>query len=133
MILGGDTLTDDEVRALIVQGARYDGIVVDEDVNLRIVPSDWPGIHGNHSCKPNLWMTGVVEISARWDIAQGDEVVTDYATYTMSPDWSMACACASSLCRGVVTGDDWQRSDLRERYAGHFAPVIARRLQARSS
>ena len=128
MILGGDTLTDEEVRALISRGTRYDGIVLNQNVNLRIQPSDWAGIHGNHSCDPNLWMSGLVEISTLRDLAEGEEAVADYSSYTMSPDWSMACSCGSPLCRGVVTGDDWRRLDLQDRYAGHFAPAIARRI-----
>jgi hypothetical protein len=128
MVLGGETTSDDEVRGLIARGDRYDGIALGQDVNLRIKPGDWPGIHGNHSCDPNLWLTGLVQVSTRRDVDEGEEVVADYATYTMSPDWSMSCSCGSPLCRGVVTGDDWRRPDLQARYFGHFAPVIARRI-----
>jgi hypothetical protein len=128
MILGGDTLTDEEVRELISRGTRYDGIVVDDNMNLRIQPSDWAGIHGNHSCDPNLWMSDLALISTRRDLAEGEEALADYATYTMAADWSMDCSCGSSLCRGTVTGDDWRRTDLQDRYAGHFAPAIARRM-----
>jgi hypothetical protein len=128
MILGGESITDADVRELIARRERYDGIVLDHDVNLRIEPSDWPGIHGNHSCDPNVWMTGLVEISTRRDLAEGEEAVADYSSYTTSPDWSMACSCGSPLCRGVVTGDDWRRPELQDRYAGHFAPAVARRI-----
>ena len=130
MKLGGETMTDADVRELIARRERYDGIVVGSDANLHIKPSDWPGIYGNHSCDPNLWMTGLVEISTRRDLAEGEEAVADYSSYTMSADWSMACCCGSPLCRGVVTGDDWRRPDLQDRYAGHFAPAIARRIDS---
>jgi hypothetical protein len=128
LVLGGDRLTDAEVRDLIARGERYDGIVLDENVNLRIRPADWPGIHGNHSCDPNLWLIGPVTMTLRRDVEAGDELVSDYATYTMTPEWSMPCACGSPCCRSVVTGDDWRRADLQERYAGHVADPIARRI-----
>jgi uncharacterized protein len=97
MRLGGVRLTDGEVHRQIANGERYDGILIGENLNLQIEPRDWPGIHGNHSCDPNLWLTGPVEISARCDIDADQEVSTDYAIYTMTSDWSMPCSCGSPL------------------------------------
>jgi len=128
MVLGGDTLSDEQVRELLARGERYDGILIEDDVNLRIRPPDWPGIHGNHSCDPNLWLTAPAELGARRPIEAGDEVTSDYATYTMAPAWRLRCNCGSALCRGTITGDDRRRSELQERYAGHFATPIARRI-----
>jgi hypothetical protein len=132
MRLGGDMVSDAEVRQEIDRGERYDGIVLDEGLNLRIRPADWPGIHGNHSCDPNVWLVGASELAARHAIAKDEEVVSDYATYTMASDWSMDCVCRSDACRGRVTGDDWRRSELQQRYAGHFAPPIARLIASGS-
>lgn len=129
MVLGGDTLSDTEVRDMIGRGQRYDGIILDEDLNLLIKPSDWPGVHGNHSCDPNLWLTPPVDIVARRGIDVGDEVHTDYAMYTMTPAWRMVCSCGSVLCRATVSGDDWRRPDLQDRYGGHFANPIARCIE----
>jgi hypothetical protein len=130
MRLGGEVVTDAEVRDAIARGERYDGIVLDDDRNLRLEPPDWPGIHGNHSCDPNLWLLPPVAIVASREIERGGEACSDYATYSMSPHWRMACRCASPMCRGTVTGDDWRRRDLQDRYAGHFAAPIARRIAA---
>lgn len=66
LVLGGGTLTDAEVQAMIDRGERYDGIALGSDLNLRIEPRDWPGIHGNHSCDPNLWMLSAVTLVTRW-------------------------------------------------------------------
>jgi uncharacterized protein len=128
MRLGGDTVSDAEVRRQMARGERYDGIVLEEDLNLRIKPPDWPGIHGNHSCDPNLWLAGSLEMAARRDIEVGEEVSSDYAAYTLTPDWSMDCACGSRLCRGRVTGNDWRQPALQKRYEGHFARPIGRRI-----
>jgi uncharacterized protein len=33
----------------------------------------------------------------------------------------MECRCAAAACRGVVTGTDWTRTDLQERYRSWFS------------
>jgi SET domain-containing protein len=42
--------------------------------------------YGNHSCDPNLWHADVVTITARRDIAAGEELTIDYATH---PGWQI--------------------------------------------
>ena len=81
----------------------------------------------NHSCDPNLGWAGERTLVALRDIAAGDELTVDYATMTVAP-WEMDCRCGSAGCRGVVTGDDWRRPDLQERYAGRFSPFINARI-----
>ncbi len=61
----------------------------------------------------------------------GDELTNDYATSTADPDFTMTCSCGSPLCRGVVTGDDWRRADLHERYGTHWVPALARTVRRR--
>jgi hypothetical protein len=109
---------------MMKRGDRYDGIALGSDLNILIEPADWPGIYGNHSCDPNLWMQGPVTVVARHDIPSNQELTVDYAVYTASGDWGMTCNCGTGLCRGEVSGTDWQRRDLQERYRGHFAPVV---------
>lgn len=42
----------------------------------------------------------------------------DYAI-EMDGDYVLApCRCGTDLCRGQVTGQDWRRPELRERYRG---------------
>lgn len=129
---GGTVLTDVEVRERISHGERYDGLVLDDDLNLSIEPPDWSGIHGNHSCDPNIWLVEPLELAARRAITEGEEVTSDYATYTITPTWRMACACGAPECRGTVSGNDWMNVHLQHRYAGHFAVPIQRRI-ARAS
>lgn len=130
-VLGGTALDDAEVRAAIERGERYDGIALEPGRSLRIEPADWPGIHGNHSCDPNLWMRDAVTVVARRAAPAGEELTVDYALFSASDWWSMDCRCGSALCRGVVTGDDWRRPELAARYRGHFAPVVERLLHQR--
>jgi hypothetical protein len=39
------------------------------------------------------------------------------------------CHCGSPDCRRVITGDDWRRKDVQERYQDHFSPFINRRIR----
>jgi len=57
------------------------------------------------------------------DVAADDELTIDYAPTPGVPDWSMACSCGSAGCRGVVTGQDWRRAELRAAYG---CPLDAR-------
>lgn len=109
-------------------GTKYSSIVLDEDANLLLDPDD-PVDCGNHSCDSNLWMDDAVTISARRDIVPGEELTVDYALQTGPADWQMGpCLCGSPRCRGTIRGTDWRIEDVQLRYAGHFAPVLQRRI-----
>jgi hypothetical protein len=73
---------------------------------------------------PTCGGVGPYELAARRDIAAGDELTNDYATSTAEPDFVMPCSCGSGQCRGVVTGNDWRRQDLRDRYGRHWVPAL---------
>jgi hypothetical protein len=77
-------------------------------------------------------MSDAVTLSAWRDIPTGEELTIDYCLFEddedHAPPWS--CRCASALCRGRFTGRDWRRTDLQERYKGHFSPFINRRIRA---
>ena len=120
--LGGRLVTTGELRRLLAGPDYVDTIAVAGDVHLVLPPRRDNG-YGNHSCDPNLWWVGAYELAARRDIAAGEELTTDYATSTAEPGFVMPCACGSPLCRGTVTGTDWQRPQLRERYGRHWVPA----------
>lgn len=83
------------------------------------------GYYFNHSCDPN-----VLHFIAWRDIAAGEELTTDYAYCEASPHLCLdPCLCGSSICRGRVTGNDWQRADLQQRYRGYFTPYIESLIQ----
>jgi hypothetical protein len=57
----------------------------------------------------------------------------DYSTHSADLPWSMPCSCGSPDCRKKATHEDWQQPDVQDRYAGHFSPVLNRRIGAHSS
>lgn len=75
----------------------------------------------NHSCEPNVGMGGNVVLVAMRDIAAGEELTIDYALFLPDPGFAMDCRCRTAACRGTVTGTDWMRPRLQERYRGWFS------------
>jgi hypothetical protein len=78
----------------------------------------------NHSCEPSCLVTAFAfEIAGR-DIAAGEELTNDYASFTMIADEPFVCLCGSPRCRTRITtaapaewaarnGDRLQRALLR--------------------
>jgi uncharacterized protein len=104
----------------------------DEDVFSVESGDDDPAYCINHACDGNVWMTDAVTLVARRQIAAGEQIVADYALWEADEHYVAAwtCACGSPDCRGRVTGCDWRLPDVQERYAGHFSPLINRRIAA---
>lgn len=63
-----------------------------------------------------------------YDIAPGEEICLDYAMCDGSAYDEFECGCGSPNCRGYVSGDDWKRPELWERYKGYFSPYLQRRI-----
>jgi hypothetical protein len=75
----------------------------------------------NHSCEPNVGMGGNVLLVAMRDIAAGEELTIDYALFLADPGFAIDCRCQTAACRGIVTGTDWMRPSVRDRYRGWFS------------
>lgn len=103
-------------------------VQVEENCYMTSLTPDEPSDFGNHSCDPNAWLEGQIVLVARRPIAPGEEVCFDYATSDGTPYDEFTCACGSPICRGRITGDDWKRPELWERYAGHFSPYLQKRI-----
>lgn len=129
--LGGQLVSGRRLRELLTAATSYvDTITVAEDLHLVLPPRRSNG-YGNHSCDPNLWWVSPYELAARRDIGAGEELTNDYATSTAQPEFALECGCGSPLCRGVVSGEDWRRAELRERYGDHWVPALLSRLGAK--
>jgi len=127
VVWGGELRTVDQIAGL-QDGDNCHGLQVDEGVYLWSIRAGDAGDYVNHSCDPNAWVSGQISLLARRAIPVGEEISFDYATTDASNYDTFECHCGSPLCRGVVTGQDWQRADLQERYRGHFSAYIQRRI-----
>lgn len=92
-----------------------------------------PGDYFNHSCDPNAGLSGQVGLVALRDIQPGEEVCFDYAMCDGSVYDEFDCRCGSALCRGRVSGSDWKRPELQQRYRGYFSPYLQRRMAAQDA
>ena len=86
-------------------------------------------VFSNHSCEPNIGVQGQIVFVALRDIAAGEELTHDWAT-TDDDDYEMECKCGAATCRGIVTGKDWQRPELQEKYRGHISLYLLEKIRA---
>ena len=103
-------------------------IQVEEGLYFSSLGPDEPADYINHSCDPNAGIIGHLTLFAMRDIMPGEEVCFDYAMCDGTPYDEFECMCGSPMCRGWVTGNDWRRSELWERYNGYFMPYLQRRI-----
>jgi hypothetical protein len=132
-IVGGAAMTDSEFAAFQAAHRLYNSIQIDDHLHLVEDPEVTRHLEGsmNHSCDSSAWMADEVTLVARRDIEPGEEVTVDYALFTTQSNWMLdnRCHCGSPHCRRVITGDDWRRADVQERYRNHFSPFINRRIE----
>jgi SET domain-containing protein len=88
-------------------------------------------IFSNHSCEPNIGVKGQVVFVAMRDIAAGEELTHDWAT-TDDDEYRLECRCGAETCRKVLTGKDWQRPDLQEKYRGYISWYLEEKIKQRS-
>ena len=88
-------------------------------------------IFSNHSCEPNIGVQGQIVFVALRDIEAGEELTHDWAT-TDDDTYEMECRCGTPSCRKVITGQDWRRRDLQEKYAGYMSWYLIEKI-SRSS
>ena len=87
-----------------------------------------PSDYFNHSCSPNAGFSGQIALVAMHEIEVGEEVCFDYAMCDGTPYDEFICSCDTEHCRGNITGEDWKRPELRERYTGYYIPYLQRRI-----
>jgi len=84
-------------------------------------PDEWRPI--NHACNPNTWLDGL-DLVARRNIAAGDELTIDYATFCGPAMAPFECNCGAPECRQVILGSDYLLPVIRERYGGHVSDFV---------
>jgi uncharacterized protein len=130
------TILDADQAGGVTEGEfhrRADGLYV-------WLPESWTDLSGydpaedcvNHSCEPNVWMNDEVTLSARRDVAPGEEMTGDYALWEFKPEHvgPFQCRCGSPHCRGQITGQDWKLPELQRQYSGHWHPSIERKIES---
>ena len=124
----GKMISGAEMDKLCAEGRDY-GIQIGDDLFFAATDDSEmeAGDYLNHSCDANLGIKDSLKMVARRDIEPGKEVAFDYAMSETS-DYKMDCRCGKPNCRKVVTGEDWKRKDLQERYSGYFSDYVAKKI-----
>ena len=124
----GKMISNSEMDKLCAEGRDY-GIQIGEDLFFAATENSEmeAGDYLNHSCDANLGIKDSLKMVARRDIEPGKEVAFDYAMSETS-DYKMDCRCGKPNCRGAITGEDWKRKDLQERYKGYFSDYVAKKI-----
>jgi hypothetical protein len=128
VVFGGEVVQAGQLEKLS-SAERLLTLQVEEDlylVSARDGAADWV----NHSCAPNCGLSGQIALVALRRLEPGEEICFDYAMSDGTPYDQFPCGCGAATCRGRVSGDDWQRPELWERYRGHFSPYLQRRIDA---
>lgn len=88
-------------------------------------PEHWRPV--NHACDPTAWLQGL-DVVARRDIAAGEEITLEYATFYDDRMPDFGCACGSPRCRGTIRGADWSL-DAMAAYGDHMSDHIRRKRE----
>ena len=129
----GGHIVDDAAVACLPEAIRDSAFQIAPDCYLAaLTPDEHDGVmmRVNHSCEPNVGIGGNVLLVSMRDIAAGEEFTLDYALFLTDPDFAMECQCGAMACRGTVTGMDWMRADVQERYRGWFSWWLQQKIAA---
>jgi hypothetical protein len=95
---------------------------------LRTAEREGNMIFSNHSCDPNIGVQGQIVFVAMRDIQAGEELTHDWAT-TDDDTYEMVCHCGSPQCRRIITGQDWRRPELQEKYREYMSWYLQEKIK----
>lgn len=124
---GGQVVSGD-VFAALPTDRRSLSIQIADDLYLVGPEQAEPHDMVNHSCDPNCGILGSILLVAIRPIAAGEEVSYDYAMSDGSPYDEFECSCGAATCRGQITGNDWSRPELIDRYRGWYSAYLQARI-----
>ena len=128
IVIWSGTLVDGAELDALPQTVRRYSLQVEENQYLVSLSDCEPPDFVNHSCEPNAGLSGQIALVAMRDIEAGEEITYDYAMSDGSAYDEFECGCGAAACRGRVSGEDWKRGELWQRYAGYFSPYLQRRI-----
>jgi SET domain-containing protein len=131
LIKGGHIVDRETLRREITPSLGPVEIQIDDDFFIAPTTADereFSMLYSNHSCDANLGMRGEITFVAMRDIVAGEELTHDWCT-TDDDDYEVKCKCGSPNCRGTITGRDWQKAELQQKYAGYFSAYLEQKIR----
>jgi hypothetical protein len=89
-------------------------------------------IFSNHSCDPNIGVQGQIIFVAMRHIQPGEKLTHDWAT-TDDETYAIPCHGGGANCRGMITGQDWRRRDLQEKYQDYMSWHLQQKIKQESA
>ena len=129
-VKGGHIVDRNTLREKITSPLGPVEIRIDDDLFIAPVTQEEREssmLYSNHSCDANIGMRGEITFVAMRNVRAGEELTHDWAM-TDDDDYFVECKCGAPNCRKILTGKDWQRSDLQKRYAEYFSAYLARKI-----
>ena len=84
----------------------------------------------NHSCEPNLGLSGAITIVAIRDIQPDEEVLFCYFLSDTNFN-AFACNCDSVTCRKIVRPTGWNDDkDFQKKYARYYSPYLREKFES---
>jgi len=108
-----------------------DDLYIGYDPEREPIQSELEENYINHSCDGNIWYEGDNRLVASRDIRAGEELCYDYVMTESQPDWELVCdrcCCGAKTCRGKITGNDWMRPELIEKYMEHSLEYMKKKM-----
>jgi uncharacterized protein len=123
---GGSVITKNNLKNFTAERISR-SIQIDDELYLISGEKPEPGDQINHSCEPNCGLLGATIVVAIREINIGEEISYDYAMSDSDDYDEFTCHCKSINCRKIITGKDWMREDLQQKYQGFFSPYLERK------
>jgi SET domain-containing protein len=126
----GGHIIDSEALALCGIETRNSEIQIADGFHIAaLTPGEYEDVmlFLNHSCEPNVGVAGNIVFVAMRDISAGEELTTDYALFD-DQDSEMVCRCQRAGCRRIISGRDWQRPELQDKYGPYFSWYIKEKI-----
>lgn len=83
------------------------------------------GLYLNHSCNPNVIVNDKLQVVTFKPVKANEELVLDYSTTELDPDWEMRCNCGENNCRKILRSYQFLPKAIQKKYAKFIAPVFS--------
>ncbi len=119
---GGLVVPIAEAKMLREKVGSLRGLQISDDFLLTVVNPEEAMF--NHSCEPNLGLSGPITIVAMRDILPGEEIFFSYFFSESNFD-AFPCTCGAPTCRGEVRLTGWSDDeDFQKKYARYYSPYL---------
>jgi SET domain-containing protein len=121
-----------EIKGERVVHPEYDPYLADKNPNwMGIGYCEWiimypnnNGLFINHSCNPNVIINDKLQLVTFKPVKADEELLLDYSTTELDPNWRMQCNCGEYKCRRTLRSFQFLPKFTQRKYSRFIAPVF---------